>query len=68
MDIDFSSGSVQVVVENGVIRSVRFAVGGNTQIVIVQTDISLSADISFDDDTENKDCTVPDAAAVALKD
>lgn len=67
MDIAFGSGSIQIDMDDDAISAIRFSVEGSTQIVMVETDVSLAAELAFDADTADKDCSVPVSVAKALK-
>lgn len=64
MDVEFSSGKVQVTVKNGSIESIAFACDGSVQVVITDVPVSIGARIQLRKDVSG--FAVPEKVTQAL--
>ena len=66
LDVQYLPGTLELDVQDGAITALRVTTGGNVQVGVVDTQVSISAQFDFQTDLSADDCTVPDAVLEKL--
>lgn len=68
LDIVFDTGSIQIMVKDEQIKKMQIVCEGNVDLLLVETPVSFSAELNFDESNVPEGFSVPDAVIKTLTD